>query len=252
METPISIALSRQSSLLRQLDTVANNIANASTSGFRGSNRLFQEFLERTGTPGLRDRLSYSQDIGEFRDFREGELTTTSNPMDVAIRGKGFFVVGTPGQQFFTRSGAMHVDSKLQLVTSDGYPLLQANGQPITLPNDRVDLIAITTDGTVYQTPNGNLDGASQALGKLNVVRFNDEQLLRQASAGLYATDEPAKPVDQPQIVQGALEKSNIQPVIEITRLLELSRTYQALQNFIDAEHNRIKNLNTQLMKTQA
>ncbi len=161
MKTPTYIALSRQTALSRQLNTVANNIANVSTDGYQAKHTLFQEYLAKTGEPGRRDRLSFTQDVGEYRDTTEGKIQTTGNPYNVAIHGDGFFVIGNPGQQFYTRAGNFHLDGNRQLVTADGYPVLQADGSPINIPQANISEpgksdIVIEGDGTIYQASSDN------------------------------------------------------------------------------------------------
>ena len=100
MDTPTYIAISRQTAIYSDMATIANNIANASTTGYRAERTLFQEYLTRTGQPGHRDSLSFSQDIGQFRDTSHGPLSVTGNQLDLGLVGNGYFVVGNPGEQF--------------------------------------------------------------------------------------------------------------------------------------------------------
>ncbi len=235
MESPIHIALSRQTALRRSLDSTANNIANASTSGYRREQTLFQEYLARTGTPGNRQAVSYTQDIGVFRDFSEGTISSTGNPLDVALRGDAFFTVGHPAQNLYTRNGVFHLDANGQITTADGYPVLAENGQPITVPQDERGQILIDSQGTVsFTTQNGIQD-----LGRLALVRFNDQQALRPAGASMYSTDQEALPAPETVVAQGYVESSNVKPVLEITQMLEIMRDYQSLQKLIDAEGER-------------
>lgn len=252
METPIYIALSRQSGLSRELNTIANNIANASTNGFRGSHKLFQEYLERTGTPGNRDRLSFTQDIGDYRDLSEGKLQQTGNPLDIAIQGKGFFLIGNPADRLFTRTGTFHLDGNRQIVTSDGYPVLQDNGQPITVPNDTQ--ITIAADGTVYSPTleNGVVSsGRTAPLGRIGMVQFADEQRMQDAGSGRFTTDQAPLPATDARMIQGALETSNVQPVLEVTRMLEIMRKYELLGKLIDAENERQRAASTKIVQNR-
>ncbi len=245
MESPIQIALSRQTALRRSLDSTANNIANASTSGYRREQTLFQEYLARTGTPGNRQMVSYTQDIGTFRDFSEGTLTSTGNPLDVALRGDAFFTVGHPAQNMYTRNGVFHLDANGQIVTADGYPILAENGQPISVPQNERGQILIDSQGTVsFTTQNGIQD-----LGRLALVRFNDQQAMRPAGSSMYATDQEALPAPETVVAQGYIESSNVKPVLEVTQMLEIMRDYQSLQKLIDAEGDRQTSAITKIAK---
>ncbi|MBI3517521.1 MAG: flagellar hook-basal body complex protein, partial [Proteobacteria bacterium] len=105
METPTYIALSKQAAMVRDMDVVANNIANASTNGYRGDRVMFQEYLARTGSIGLRQKISFVQDIGTFRNTHDGPLVQTNNELDVALHGEGYMVFGNAGQELFGRGG---------------------------------------------------------------------------------------------------------------------------------------------------
>src|SRR5260221_4155439 len=148
METPTYIALSKQTAMFNDLNTIANNIANAGTNGYRGEHSMFQEYLARTGTIGQREKISSVQNIANYRDPRPGPLVQTNNELDLALHGDGYLVVGNPGQELFARTGIFHLDANRQVVTSDGYPLLQENGRPIVIPQG-TQRIVITCDGTV-------------------------------------------------------------------------------------------------------
>lgn len=245
MESPIQIALSRQTALRRSLDSTANNIANASTSGYRREQTLFQEYLARTGTPGNRQMVSYTQDIGTFRDFSEGTLSSTGNSLDVALRGDAFFTVGHPAQNMYTRNGVFHLDANGQIVTADGYPILAENGQAITVPQNERGQILIDSQGTVsFTTQNGIQD-----LGRFALVRFNDQQAMRPAGSSMYATDQDALPAPETVVAQGYVESSNVKPVLEVTQMLEIMRDYQSLQKLIDTEGDRQTGAITKIAK---
>ena len=233
MDTPVYIAVSRQTSIFSDMNTIANNIANASTSGYRAERTLFQEYLERTGSAGHRDSLSYTQDIGQFRDMRPGPLTVTGNSLDLAIEGNGYFVVGNPSEQFYSRTGAFHLDDQGRMVTAQGYPILDQQNNPITLPNDGSP-VTITSDGVVSSRANGQI-------ATLQLVQFPDEQLLRRTENGVYATDQTSSPVTNAKVVQGALEGSNVQPIFELTRLVDVSKQYDATSQLLQNEDDRQK-----------
>src|SRR5258708_30065090 len=230
METPTYIALSKQAAMVRDMDVMSNNIANSSTNGFRGEHVMFQEYLARTGSIGQRQKLSFVQDIGTFRATQDGPLVQTNNELDLALHGEGYFVLGNAGQELFARSSSFHLDANRTVVTADGYPLLQENGRPLVLPQG-TQRITISGDGGV-STEQGDA-------GRIRLVRFASEQAMRSAGNGLYSTDQSPLPATETKITQGALEGSNVQPVLEITRMIQVSRDYQMVQGMLEAENTR-------------
>jgi len=232
MESTSYIALSRQSALWRQLDVVANNMANANTPAYKGEQMMFREFLMDTRSPerATGTKLSYVQDMGVLRDTREGPLTKTDNPLDVGIHGDGYFEIETQAGMRYTRNGHFRLDEAGMLVDSKGFAVMDSNDNPIIFaPNET--RISIAGDGTV-STENGQV-------AKLKLVRFANEQNLRKAGDSLYESPDQPETIERPQLAQGMMEESNVQPVVEITRMTELLRQYQAAQQMIDKEHER-------------
>lgn len=233
METPIYIALSRQDTLRRQMDVVANNIANMNTSGFKSERVLFTEYMEQ---PQRGEKLSFVQDFGMMRDVKPGSLTVTGNPYDVALRGPGYFAVETNNGPRYTRGGAWQVTDDRTLVDQNGLPVLDDAGARITIPQNAV-AFRVKGDGTI------EIEGApgqpDQRVGKLKVVTFADEQELRQLGSGLFATTQDEQPVATPQVAQASIENSNVQPIIEMTQMIEVLRQYQSNQKILESEHDR-------------
>ena len=228
MENAVYIALSRQTTLMRQMDLLANNIANADTPGFKGEHMMFAEHLTRVGGPN--DRMSFVEDIGVARDLSPGNLVKTGNDLDVAIHGRGYFVVQTSVGNRYTRVGQFRVSDNGMLTTGAGDPVLDRRGGPIQLPRD-VNKIDIGEDGTLAA------DG--RPVGQLDLVGFANEQALRKTMSGLYTTDAQPEPIDRPKLVQGMIETSNVQPIIETARMMELLRSFQGMQGMLDGEHER-------------
>lgn len=232
MENTAYIALSRQLVLTRQLDIIANNLANANTASYKREDLAFVEYLvqpDEAGNPtyvSADGKVAMVQDLGMVRDTDQGPMTQTGAPLDVAINGDGYFEVNTPDGVRYTRLGRFQVDSGSQLVTGDGFAV-QGEGGPVFVPPDDGD-IKIARDGTISS------DGG--ILGKLKMVRFEDEQSLRHDSAGLYiATGQPEPAVDS-EVVQGMVEESNVQPVVELTQLIAVMRNFEAAQKMVDAQ----------------
>ncbi|MFN3076230.1 MAG: flagellar hook-basal body complex protein [Alphaproteobacteria bacterium] len=230
MDNTAYVALSRQTALMRQLDIVANNVANANTAGFKGEQPLFVEHLFKSPTkdrPFL-DKISFVQDLGVVRDATPGPLTNTGNTLDVGLNGEGYFVTdaGSDGAQY-TRGGHLRLDEAGQLVTSDGQPILSSNDQPFFFaPNE--SQITISRDGTV-STENGRI-------GKLRVVKFANEQGLRNLPGGHYVTDQQPEEFAGADVVQGMLEESNVKPILEITKLVQLQRSYEGINKILENE----------------
>ncbi|MCB1885401.1 MAG: flagellar basal-body rod protein FlgF [Geminicoccaceae bacterium] len=240
MDNTSYIALSRQMVLQRQMDLVANNIANAATSGFKGQKMVFEEVLEDAGA---RKPVSFVQDVGVMRDLSPGALTTTDNPFDLAVGGDGWFTVGTQDGPRYTRNGNFMLSAEGRIVTNEGLPLLDEGGAPLTLPaGDR--RIAVARDGTV-STPAG-------VVGRIAPVAFADGQQMKPIGSSLYETDEPPLPAEGASIVQGAVEGSNVQPVLEMTRMMETVRAFQNTQRLLETHHDLVRRAVEQNLSNQA
>jgi flagellar basal-body rod protein FlgF len=232
MENTSYIALSRQAALWRQMEVVANNMANANTPAYKNEQVMFVDHLVNTksDTTPFGRKLSYVQDYGLLRDTREGPLTTTNEPLDVALHGDGYFVVDTPAGPRYTRDGHFQLDETGMMVTSSGYPVLQANNQPVVFaPTERH--INISGNGTI-STENGTI-------GSLQVVNFGNQQVMQKVGDGLYETSAQPTAVEQPQMIQGMLEQSNVQTLTEVTNMMTILRNYEGVQNLIDSENTR-------------
>jgi flagellar basal-body rod protein FlgF len=233
METPIYIALSRQMALRQQMDVVANNIANANTSGFKAEMLLMSE-VELPAEQGT--ELSYVQDFATARDFSPGALRATGNDLDLAIQGDGFFAVQTPEGARYTRVGRFQLDGNGTLVNSQGYAVLSGGG-PVTIDPDDGP-VHVAADGTV--STDRAADGQLLAVqGKLDVVDFADRAALAAAPDNLFDAKGQQPIAATGKIAQGMLEDSNVQPIIEMTSLIEVTRNYQSMQRFLDNEHER-------------
>ncbi|MCA3629924.1 MAG: flagellar basal-body rod protein FlgF [Methylobacterium sp.] len=228
MENVLLIALSRQTALRREMDIIANNVANANTNGFKrriSQSREFQMPVASADTfrRGEDRRVSFVIDRGTPLDLSGGTLEPTNNPLDVAISGEGFFVVQTPQGERYTRNGAMMLNANGELVNSDGFPLLGEQGNFQFSQND--SQISIAGDGTVA-TSNGSR-------GRLRVVRFPNPQALENVGANLFSTSQQAETVTQARVQAGFVERSNVKPVLEISRMIEVNRAYQSVASLM-------------------
>jgi flagellar basal-body rod protein FlgF len=228
MENTIYVALSRQMAAQRQLDIIANNLANMNTAGFKGERSLFNEQLMRAGA---RERMSFVYDSGTVRDMRPGGQQSTGNNLDVAIDGQGYFAVATDAGTRYTRNGQLRLGADGQIVTNDGHALLDERGRPLKVGG--------AGDGPPLIGPDGSLTtSAGENIGRINVVDFARPQALRHDAAGLFHTDEPPIP-STAKLRQGMVENSNVNPILEVTAMIALQRSYQATQRMIDSDHER-------------
>lgn len=234
METPIYIALSRQLTLQRQLEVVANNVANASTPGFKSELMVMSE-VKLPAEKGV--KLSYVQDLASARDFSQGGLKPTNNDLDLAIEGHGFFAVRTPEGIKYTRVGRFQLNENGILVTSQGYEVMAGGGTVTVDPDDGP--INVASDGTI-STDRARDGQFLTVLGQLDLVDFADRASLQPGPDNLYtATTRPIGA--EGSVVQGMLEDSNVNPIIEMTNLIEVTRSYQSVQRFMESEHERMR-----------
>lgn len=239
MENSTYVALSGQNARERQMDVLANNIANLSTPGFKGETMMFQEYLSK-GVDGA-DPTSYVSVAGNSRDMSQGPMTHTGNPLDIALNGPGFLSVNTPGGTEYTRNGHLQIDAQGELVTSAGFVVQNSSGAPIVIPTG-AGQITIGTDGTV-STRQGTI-------AKIGVVNFDNPQALAEDQGGLFNTTQAPNPITTTQVEQGTIEESNIQPILEMTKLMQVSHDIGTAKSFADGEHNRLKNAIDRLGKT--
>ncbi|PWR22946.1 flagellar basal-body rod protein FlgF [Zavarzinia aquatilis] len=243
MENALYVGLSQQMVLERQMDIVANNIANLNTTAYRAARPVFQEYVMNAGP---QQPVSFVLDFGVARDSRPGVMTPTDNPFDLALSGKGFMSVQTPDGIRYTRNGHFTLDADGKLVTREGYPLLDDGGGEITVNDPTLGTPVVSADGTVAQ-------GDTQ-IGKVGLFSFDNEQGLKTVGESLFEAPAgvTANPADaETRVVQGMLEASNVQPVVEITRMIELQRRYQTMQNLLSEDHDLKRTAIQRLGKVQ-
>jgi flagellar basal-body rod protein FlgF len=221
MENALLIGLSRQVALQRELDVIANNVANIGTAGFKSRSLRFSEYMMDQAKFDAFDKpdqpLSYVVDKGSGLDMTSGTIEATGNPLNAAIVGNGLFVVNTAQGERYTRNGSFQLDSTGRLVTSEGQAVM-GDGGPISFSPSETD-IAIGQDGTISTSAGPK--------GKLRIVAVNDPKALQSEGSSLIKTDAPLPPAGATVRVQGgAVEHSNVRPVIEMSRLIEVNRAY--------------------------
>jgi flagellar basal-body rod protein FlgF len=233
MDNALLVGLSRQVALRRELDVIANNVANLNTTGFKGESVMFEQYLDPTARheyfPGNDRRISFVLDRATLQDFSQGPLQRTEGPLDIAIDGPGFFAVQTPNGERYTRAGNFHLNPQGQLVTNNGQQVLGAGGPVVFEPTDTN--IAIAADGTISAT-----NGAGQVgeRGKLRMVTFANPTQLTAQGDNLWSAPAGVAPQLAPpttRAIQGSLEKSNVHAVKEMNRLIEVTRAYTNISN---------------------
>lgn len=220
--------LNRQSGLMREMGVVANNIANASTTGFRREGVVFSEFVAALDQD---PSLSMAHASGRHVDLSQSTLSQTGGQFDLAIQGEGFFLIETPQGQLLTRAGSFTPSAEGELVTPDGYRLLDAGGAPIFVPPDAKG-VAVAADGT--------LSANGQPIAQVGLWQPANPLSLRHQAGTLFAADA-VEPSEGATVMQEMLEDSNVEPVSEIARMIEVQRAYELGQKFLDAEDERVR-----------
>lgn len=228
MINALVVGVSRQIALRRSLDVIANNVANINTTGFRAIQVDFNEQVQdraRADAFARPDRsVSAVITAGQRLDSRAGPVERTGNPLDLAVRGDAFLSVQTPRGERFTRDGALAIDGQGRLVTAAGEPILGDGGAIVVGINaTRID---IARDGTV-----STQDGA---VGKLKLTRFTDPSALSPDGGNVYAAFAAGTTATDAGVEAGALERSNVSAVTEMTRLVEVNRAYASATSAVE------------------
>ena len=231
------VTLSRQSGLMNEMRLVANNIANANTTGYRQQGLVFSEFVrDMPGNPSL----SLSRAEVRNTSLQQGMLTETGGAFDFAIEGDGFFMVETPAGNRLTRAGSFSPSAEGDLVTMDGHRVLDSNGAPVFVPPDAAT-IDVGSDGTL------SVDG--QLLGQIGVYAVADPENLVREGSTYFRPGEQVDPVDEPVVLHRFLEGSNVNAIGQVTRMIEIQRAYELGQSFLETEDERVRGALKALMR---
>ena len=224
------VTLTRQSGLMREMQVVANNMANLSTSGFRREGVVFSEYVKRLeGDPSLSMASASARQV----DLSQAGISRTGAAFDFAIQGEGFFLIDTPRGQRLTRAGSFTPSAEGELVTPDGDRLLDQGGAPVFIPPSARNL-AVAQDGTL------SADGAP--IARIGLWQPSDPLSLQHQSGTLFSANG-IEPAEGGVILQGYLEDSNVNPVMEIARMIEVQRAYELGQSFMDQEDKRMRSV---------
>ena len=251
MQNALLVGLSRQVALGRELDVVANNIANINTSGFKADGSLFEEYLSSSARSDQNSgRISFVRDRGTWHDMSAGPIEQTGNPLNVAIDGSAFLSVQTTRGERYTRNGALQINAQGELVTSEGDQVLGDAGPIVFQPTD--NSVTIGQDGTItVRQGNAKTDSLR---GNLRLVSFTDASQLQKDGSSTFATINGAQP--QPakgsRVIQGSLEKSNVRGVLEMSRMIELTRAYTQMATLLQQQSDLHKTAIQQLADVPA
>lgn len=229
MDSTLHVTLSHQVAMRRYMDLIANNVANMNTTAYRREKVMFQEYLSKmsgTENPSAA-QVAFVQDYGVRRDFTQGPLVPTSNPLDIAMSGKGFFAVEREqlGRVDYTRNGHLRISDDGFLATETGDKILNIDDQPI--PIGALDAnIVIAADGTTSSNRG--------VLGRIKVVNFEDQQALEKVGEGYYRTEAEPLPATDYTLQRGMLETSNVNPILEMTDMINVMRSYQSISRLTD------------------
>jgi flagellar basal-body rod protein FlgF len=224
------VALTRQSGLAKELQSVANNVANLSTTGYRREGVIFAEEVRALPLEGGSVAMTAAR--ARYTDTLQGALQETGGGLDLAVEGDGYFTVLTPGGERLTRAGAFTRNGEGVVVTMDGHPLLDEGGGEISIPFE-AKVIAVAADGTI------SVDGAPAA--KIGLVDVADQTRLFREAGVLFHAGDGTVPVENGRVLQGFLEQSNVNPVAEMARMVQVQRAYEYGQKLLDQEDARIR-----------
>ncbi len=221
--------LSRQTGLWREMNIVANNIANAATTGYRQEGLIFSEFVKASP-----DGRSLSMGNGNIRNtsFIQGAITETGGTFDFAIEGDGYFLIETPQGERLTRAGSFSVNNAGDLVTPDGLRVLDAGGAPIFVPPDAIN-IKVSNDGTI--------SSSDRLIGQIGLVQPTDPLKMTREDGVMFVANEGFEPVENARVLQGSLENSNVDPISSIAQMIQVQRSYELGQSFLDSENERVR-----------
>lgn len=238
MDSTGYITLTRQSGLMREMQVVANNIANAATTGFRQEGVVFSEHVR--GIEGGAS-LSMGHGNGRHSSFEQGSLTQTGGTFDFAIEGDGYFLVQTPNGERLTRAGSFTPNAAGDLVTHDGHAVLDAGGAPVFIPPG-ARALSVSPDGTI------SADGAF--VGQIGLVTPTNPGGMTREGGVLFRTEEGFEPSENAKMMQGFVEASNVDPIGQLARMIEIQRAYEMGQSFLDSEDERVRRAMDAMMKS--
>ncbi|MCB9994169.1 MAG: flagellar basal-body rod protein FlgF [Hyphomicrobiaceae bacterium] len=232
MENAQLISLSRQMALARQMDVVANNVANINTTGFKAESLLFEDYImpvadySAAATPGD-EQLHYTDDWATVHNFQPGAIQQTGNALDVALEGPGFFVVQTPAGERYTRDGSFKINNSGLLVDDQGNTVLSEGGE-IRFTDSETD---------IHFNPDGSIVTSAGNKGTLRVAEFDEPRALVHQGDNLFSSDQQPLAASRTTLIPGALERSNVSGVSEIANMIRVQRAYETISSLLDRQN---------------
>ncbi|MBC8130937.1 MAG: flagellar basal-body rod protein FlgF [Rhizobiaceae bacterium] len=230
MQTSLPVALSAQLAMEKRLDTLADNIANSRTAGFRATEVKFESYL----SSAAKEPVAFVSKGENFISTRTGEFTQTGNALDMAVNGDAFFAVQGPNGPIYTRDGRMTLTEAGELLSMTGKPVLDVGGAPLQV-NPAGGALEIARDGMISQ-------GGVQ-VGGVGLFRMPEGANLSRAGNSGVVPDRAAEPVVDfagVNVLQGFTEGSNVNPILEMTRLIEVQRAFESAANFLETSEQSL------------
>ncbi len=234
MEAATYIGLSYQTGLQRQMDVIANNIANVSTPGFKSRNVMFDSYVN--DPKGVKEEYLSVNDFGEYVDTAQGAITPSGRPLDIALEGPGYFGVITGDGVKYSRAGHLSLNSIGEVVTPNGMRIADSGGAPITVP-EGTSKITIGNNGAI--SADGNV------AGEMMLREFTNINDVRPIGNNLYESDVPPLEIEEgsTRVLQGFIESSNVNSIKMTTDLMEASRKYTDMQRMLQGENDRVRDM---------
>ena len=247
MDNTLYVGLSRQIVLKREMDIVANNIANADTTGFKFESLMTKVAPAAPASTSQGPRpVKFVGADGVARNFSQGGLRRTDATLDVAIEGQGFFKVTTKAGDRYTRDGHFRTDDSGRITTQSGAVVADEGGGEITIDPQKPGEISISADGIVSQ--------GAERIGKVGVFKFDSLSALEKSGDNLYqnaSNQQAATAGPDVKVRQGMLENSNVNPIVQITKMIEVNRAYEQVSQMISAESDLSRNSVARLGRLQ-
>ena len=230
MQTSLPVALSAQLAMEKRLDTIADNIANSRTAGFRATEVKFESFLSQAA----KQPVAFASSGENYISTRAGELTQTGNPFDMAVSGDAFFAVQGKNGPVYTKDGRMTMSDNGELLSMTGNPILDVGGAPLQV-DPAAGAVVIARDGMITQ--------AGAQVGAVGLFQMPAGADLARAGTSGVVPNQPAQPVVDfagVNVMQGFTEGSNVNPVLEITRLIDVQRNFESAANFLQTSEQSL------------
>jgi flagellar basal-body rod protein FlgF len=237
MQTSLPVALSAQLAMEKRLDTIADNLANSRTAGFRAEEVKFESFMSRAAA----EPVAFASTGETYVSTRTGEMTQTGNTLDMAVNGNAYFAVQGPKGPIYTRDGRMTITDTGDVTSLTGVPFLDAGGAPLQV-DPSAGPIQIARDGMILQR--------GTQIGAVGLFEIPANAKLTRAGTSGFTPDRPATPLldfGSVSVLQGFTEGSNVNPILEMTRLIAVQRAFESAANFIETSERSLDSAVAQL-----